>query len=326
VGTRDVVLRFAAAPPVASVVGLLERLVPGRTDALAVLTFHRVTPPGPDVVPGLLSATPAGFAELVEALARRHDVIGIDAVLKRAAGGPALPRRSLLLTFDDAYVDFAESAWPALRSRGLPAVLFVPTAFPDAPDRVFWWERLHRAITTSARPSLATAAGREMPLGSAAERDAAYRAMRDELKAMPNERLVETVDATVGELGGESTPSTVLDWESLRRLEAEGVALAPHTRTHPLLPRLDPSMLEDEIAGSRDDLAGHVGASVPAFAYPSGSVSPGVAAAVAAAGLRVAFTTARGVNDLRSASWMLLRRVNVSVRTPTALVRAQVLR
>jgi hypothetical protein len=48
--------------------------------------------------------------------------------------------------------------------------------------------------------------------------------------------------------------------------------------------------------------------------------------AVAAAGFGVAFTTARGVNDLRTASWLLLRRVNVSVRTPISLVRAQVIR
>ena len=58
------------------------------------------------------------------------------------------------------------------------------------------------------------------------------------------------------------------------------------------------------------------GPDVPVFAYPSGATSPGVAEAVAAAGLRIAFTTARGVNDLRSASWLSLRRINVSVHTP----------
>lgn len=39
-------------------------------------------------------------------------------------------RRALLLTFDDGYRDFAEEAWPLLRDRGLPAVLFV-VAGPD---------------------------------------------------------------------------------------------------------------------------------------------------------------------------------------------------
>jgi peptidoglycan/xylan/chitin deacetylase (PgdA/CDA1 family) len=324
VAIPGVLRKLASSRPAATGLDLLERLVPGRPDSLAVLTFHRVTS-DPDVVPGLLSATPDGFAELLDAVTKRHTVVGIDEVVRRVDGGSGLPRRSLLLTFDDAYVDFAQHAWPALRERALPAVLFVPTAYPDSPERTFWWERLHGAVTTTSRPSIASG-GRELPLGTREQRVAAYRALRDALKAMPHERLLETVDETVAELGGATPATTVLGWTELRELASQGVALAPHTRTHPLLPRLDPTGLEAEIAGSRDDLARMTGSDLPVFAYPSGAASPGVVRAVAAAGFGVAFTTARGVNDLRTASWLLLRRVNVSVRTPISLVRAQVIR
>lgn len=305
---------------------LLERLLPGRADTLAVLTFHRVAAPAADVAPGLLSATPEGFARLLDVIGRRHAVVSIDDVVRRAAGGAALRPRSLLLTFDDAYADVADHAWPALRERGLPAVLFVPTAYPDAPDRVFWWERVHRAISSATRPSVALPAGGELSLTSPAERDRAYRTVRDALKALPHEELTGAVDRLVEDLGGDRAGSTVLGWDALRRLADEGLSLAPHTRTHPLLPRLDPAQLEAEIAGSRADLARETGSRVPAFAYPSGAASPASVRAVRAAGFTVAFTTARGVNDVRTANWLLLRRVNVSVRTPLAAVRAQVLR
>jgi peptidoglycan/xylan/chitin deacetylase (PgdA/CDA1 family) len=118
----------------------------------------------------------------------------------------------------------------------------------------------------------------------------------------------------------------VLGWDALRRLAADGVTLAPHTRTHPLLPRLDPALLDQEIRGSRDDLAEATGASEPVFAYPSGATSEAVAACVADSGFRVAFTTRRGVNDLRAADWLALRRINVAVGTPPSLVRAQAIR
>lgn len=316
---------LAASWPAGAVVELLERLVPGRPDSLAALTFHRVTRPGPDVVPGLLSATPSGLAELLDTLTRHHAVISIGDLLRRADGGPALPRRALLLTFDDAYVDFAEHAWPALRERGLPAVLFVPTAYPDAPDRTFWWERLHRAVSTSSRPTVTAPTG-ELSLATAGARVAAYRALRGDLKAMPHERMLETVDRIVAELGGERPDELVLGWAELRALVAQGVALGPHTRTHPLLPRLDPAAIDAEIAGSREELTRMTGTDLPVFAYPSGATSPRVAEAVAAAGLRIAFTTARGVNDLRTASWLALRRINVSVNTPGSLIRGQVVR
>ena len=51
--------------------------------------------------------------------------------------------RVVVAFFDDGYLDFAEHAWPTLQSLGIPAVLFVPTAFPDHPGPGFWWDRLY---------------------------------------------------------------------------------------------------------------------------------------------------------------------------------------
>ncbi len=325
----NVVRRLAASPPANAIVSVLERLVPAQRDGLAVLTFHRVTDAGPDVTPGLLSATPEGFAALLDAIARRHEIVGADAVLRRAGGGPALPRRSVLITVDDAYADFAEHAWPALKARGLPVVLFVPTAYPDRPEAAFWWDRLYRAVAGSSNPTLETAAG-ALPLATRRDRAAAYRALRSELKSLDHDALLARVDELVASLVSAEVPAlardSVLGWDELRRLAAEGVTLAPHTRTHPLLPRLEPSRRDGEIAGSREDLAAATGARDAIFAYPSGATSPSVARSVADAGFRVALTTRRGTNDLRSADWLALRRINVNVGTPPSLVRAQAIR
>jgi peptidoglycan/xylan/chitin deacetylase (PgdA/CDA1 family) len=330
VGLPGVVRRVAASPPSARLIDVLERVVPARPDTLAVLTFHRVAPDRPGVVPGLLSATPEGFAALLDVVARRHPIVGIDEVLRRARGGPPLGPRSLLLTVDDAYTDFAEHAWPALRARGLPVVLFVPTAYPDAPDRAFWWERLFGAIRATNRSTI-DGPGGPLPVMTDADREAAYRSFRAGLKAMPHAELLRCVDDLVAALGGAEAAAgaaggRVLGWDELRRLRAEGVSLAPHTRTHPLLARLSGEACESEIAGSREDLARTTGSELPVLAYPSGATSPVAADAARRAGIEIAFTTERGVNVLRSADWLGLRRINVSVRTPSALVRAQMVR
>jgi peptidoglycan/xylan/chitin deacetylase (PgdA/CDA1 family) len=320
------VRRSAGTPPAAALVSLLERLVPARRDGLGVLTLHRVGPLGPEATPGTLSATPESFGALLDALVRRHAFVDVDTVLRRIDGGSALPRRALLVTIDDGYADTAEHAWPALRARGIPAVLFVPTAYPDAPDRTFWWDRLHRAIVASTAPSLALPDGSSFPLTDGASRTRAYRAFRDRLKPMPHEALLAAVDEAVRSLGPEPPASEVLGWAALRGLGAEGLTLAPHSRSHPLLTRIEPAQLSGEIAGSRDDLAAATGSTSPVFAYPSGAVSSSVREAVAAAGLRLAFTTERGVNDLRVADPLTLKRVNVAIGTPGPLIRAQVVR
>lgn len=320
------VRRAAGTLPAAALVDLLERIAPARRDGLGVLTLHRVAPIGPEATPGTLSATPESLADLLDALRRRHAFVDVDAVARRLEGGAALPSRALLVTIDDAYLDTAEHAWPILRARDIPAVLFVPTAYPDRPERTFWWDRVHRAIAASTAPELTLPDGAVVPLSDAASRAAAYRAFRDAVKAMPHATLLEAADRAVAALGAEPARSGVLGWEALRTVAADGLALAPHSRTHPLLTRIEPAALADEIAGSRDDLARETGIERAAFAYPSGAVSRAVRDATAAAGLRVAFTTARGSNDLRHVDPLLLRRVNVAVGTPGPLIRAQVVR
>ena len=52
---------------------------------------------------------------------------------RRARRDAAAARGAVLVTFDDAYADFAEHAWPVLRAHGISPLLFVPTAFPGDP-------------------------------------------------------------------------------------------------------------------------------------------------------------------------------------------------
>src|SRR5690606_33696064 len=85
-------------------------------------------------------------------------------------------------------------------------------------------------------------------------RQAAFRRVRDLVKEMPHEAAMALVaDLAERQLGVPAPPAQVLGWDALRALASDGVTLAPHTRTHPLLARLDASALADELQGSLDD-------------------------------------------------------------------------
>jgi peptidoglycan/xylan/chitin deacetylase (PgdA/CDA1 family) len=232
----------------------------------------------------------------------------------------------VLVSFDDAYDDFAAEAWPVLRRHGIPAVLFVPTGYPDRSDQAFWWDRLDAAILGAPQGELETPLGR-LALGDPASRRRTAGFVRDQIKRRGHEEAMALVAQLLDALDAPPGRSAVLGWDALRTLSGEGLAIAPHSRTHALLDRLPDDRLDDEVAGSLRDLESRLGASAvsPLFAYPAGGVDRRAVAAVERAGIAAAFTTRRGINDLASADWLRLRRINVGARSSVGLIHAQLM-
>lgn len=317
----------AAVADVPGLIGALERLERPRSDVLTVLMYHRVDEVGadPDLDPSLLSATPQGFACQIEHLARTRHLVSMPELLAVRRKEASLPPRSVMVTFDDAYRDFDAHAWPVLRDHGAPVTLFVPTAYPDSPGPGFWWDRLYRAFCmTTRRLPLMTAAG-SIPLVTANERARSFTRLRDHLKSLPHADAMAQVDAAEAALDVTDAGCKVLGWARLRALAAEGVVLAPHSRTHPILSRLPVDDVAGELIGSWEDLEREVGSIPRAFAYPAGGHSSQVVDVLAAAGFEVAFTTERGTNNLRDARWLELARRNVGVRSSLGILRLQLL-
>ena len=69
----------------------------------------------------------------------------------------------------------------------------------------------------------------------------------------------------------------LMDWDAVGRVAQEGVALGAHGRTHPNLRTLDDAALQDELAGSADDLEQRTGKRPTSFAYPYGGVTEHIA-------------------------------------------------
>jgi len=294
---------------------------------VAVLTYHRVDEPGarPYLYPGLISATPGIFEAHLRELIRRTNPIGLDDLRAAMRGDRRLPDRPMLVTFDDAYEDFAEHAWPRMRRLGIPATLFVPTSYPDDASRRFWWDRLSHALRTTDRPSFEVD-GVTYDLHGEAAGLSAFRQLRALIKATPHDRAMTMIDGWCAALGLPDAPSGVLDWETLRSLAAEGVTIAPHTRTHPLLTRVDADRLVAEVDGSRVDVERELGTVPPVFAYPSGAHDDVVVKAVGALGFEMAFTIERGLVDLRRPDPLRLQRINVGSGTTLAALRLQLIR
>jgi len=308
-------------------VSFLEHVNPAIDNRLQVLTYHRIDDPEacPDLAPSTLSATPAMFRQQMAHLDLRYRVVSLAEVMAAVRGESRLPPRAVLLTFDDAYQDFAEHAWPILRRFGLPATLFVPTAYPDQPQRLFWWDRLYHAITKADARQRCRFPWGAVELSTPSARRRAYQRTVVWIKSMPHETAMQCVEQLVQQLQISSAPSRVLSWDALRRLSAEGVAIGAHTQTHPLMHRISPERALAEAAGSLADLRREIPGAWPVFAYPGGKFSAAAVEAVRKAGFELAFSTGRGINDLSDLDPLRIRRNNIGLGTTRAIFQFRLL-
>lgn len=309
-------------------VSVLESTNGRRPGLLRVLTYHRVDEPEarPWLDPVLISATPDSFREQMEYVAKHYTAVSITDVVAAIQGDDrnCLPPRAVLVTFDDAYCDFDEHAWPVLQRLGIPATLFVPTAYPDQPKRRFWWDDLHNALkNTSRRGEL------HLPFGaislSANERSKNIIHLKQYFKTLHHAEMLAQVSKLCAGLGVEPGINSVLGWDALRSLSREGVALGAHTRTHPLMNRITLDEARNEVIGSISDLRREIGATLPIFAYPSGEFNREVVQLLREEEIALAFTTTRGINSLRQMNPLQIQRINVGGGTSLPILRAQLL-
>ncbi len=310
------------------IVSLLEHVDGRNTGLVRVLTYHRVDDPAarPWLDPNLISATPEVFDQQMRYLSTHYQFVTVADVLAALNTGNSdnLPARAVVMTFDDAYFDFEEHAWPILKRYGIPVTLFVPTAYPDQPARTFWWDDLYNGIqNTSREDSLNTPLG---PLSlSNTFRNQTYKRLKNHIKTLNHAEAKPLIKQLCVELGVQPTTNSILGWDSLRRLAQEGVTLGAHTRTHPLMNRIPLEEAQAEAIGSLHDLEREIGSTLPIFAYPSGQFNDEAASMLKTEGFKLAFTTSRGINNIHLADPLRMRRINIGGKTTLPILRAQLL-
>lgn len=96
--------------------------------SIPILTYHSISSDaGPMSIPADI------FAAQMEAVAEIGvDVAPLDTAVAFVKGEAMVDRRTIAITFDDAFADFAGAAFPVLERRKFAATVFVPSALAGA--------------------------------------------------------------------------------------------------------------------------------------------------------------------------------------------------
>lgn len=289
---------------------LAEKLAPQRSGLVRILTYHRL-----DSI--------ERFRQQVDYLRRAYSPIRGSDLLASLRGELSLPPRALVITFDDAYVQTVEESWPVLRELDVPAVLFVPTAFPDHPERVYWWDRLRAAFRDAPASAKYEQAGKRFDFSIDKERGEAFRDARERMKRIEPARVEAETDAICARLEARPLSSDVASWAALQRVASEGFELAPHAHLHRILTRCTDEEIQEEVERSISELRARVPTSLPLFAYPAGFHDSRVLGIVRACGLQAAVTTQRGIVDVTKADPFQLFRIGIGEAAGLNTLRAR---
>lgn len=235
---------------------------------VAVLCYHGVRPDGmaPGTIPFQYLHIPQSTLDSHCRIVRDYcDPISLDDWRASLAGGPPLPKRPVLITFDDGYRSVLTMGAPILTKYGVPAVVFVCTG-PMATRRRLWFDEV-------------------------AERDGEDAV--EAWKALDYDSWTSCAQTSALE---ESDPRALMTAEELATLAGcAGLEIGGHTVQHPILGRASASQQREEIEQNLRSIADWTGKSVRAFAYPNGQ--PGLdygadtVSILRECGVDIAFTT-----------------------------------
>ncbi|MFZ2629050.1 MAG: polysaccharide deacetylase family protein [Rugosibacter sp.] len=228
--------------------------------AAPVLMYHHVSP-----APGLVTVSPATFrAQMAWLAAHGYRSAGTQELAAFLAGAP-LPDKSVVITFDDGYLDNYLYAHPVLQEFGFRAVLFLITGWlgegaPRLPVKVGDGD-----TATAAAPAIYS-----------------HRACMEKVAAGQADEVM-------------------LRWSEVAAMQAAGTfEFHSHTHSHSRWDRLvnDPHerrlRLADDLAASRAALRAHLGGVSGHLCWPQGYFDADYQAVAQAAGFSHLYTTEKG--------------------------------
>ena len=291
---------------------------------IVVLAYHRILPtPDAESYPfdmGLVSATPEDFDWQMALIRREFDPISLSDVASYVRGRFKLPKRPVVVTFDDGYTDNHDHALPILKRHGIPATIFATVGHLGTTD-LMWHDWAAYLVLRARQGEIPTLTGRQKVdvSDSMSSRRLLAGRFLSYLKTRPHSELLALLATLREQHADVIRPAELelarpLSWEQARSLSEAGVQFGSHTLSHAILSRLDPRELHDELTRSKAVLERELNAPCDTIAYPVGrsfAYTPKILAEVGLAGYRLGLAYNPGINWSHAVDLFSLQRQSV---------------
>jgi peptidoglycan/xylan/chitin deacetylase (PgdA/CDA1 family) len=256
------------------------------TSHAVILGYHRIAAAHRD--PYSLCVSPQHFDEQMKVLRNVARPMQLEKFAE-ALKIDNVPKKAVVITFDDGYADNLYNAAPLLEKYQIPATVFMTTGYIG---KEFWWDRLARILF--AAPELP----KKLDMSSAGltvkwDLGNSVRPNRNHGKNSIREKLLWFLYQKLLLMSFEARNQLLdhlQDWAAIKNKEASNcramtsdellnlanggmVDVGAHTVTHPILSRLSAQAQKSEIMQSKQTLVATLKGEVKSFSYPHGRPS-----------------------------------------------------
>lgn len=247
--------------------------------SLRILAYHRVYDIDEDTYQfdnEIISSSVSDFDKQMKFVSNNFNVLNFHDLSMLRRNGEKVPDNSLIITFDDGYLDNYTNAFPVLKQYGLTAVFFVSTRFIGS-ELPFWFDFVvglvksgvplfeHRCLMDFFPNHFGSKSGSDL-----------YVSVRDYMMSIPNSDRAKICNIMyenfiTGEMASQVSEIKAMSWDHLREMHDAGMEIGSHTRGHAILNTCTDESAHDEIAGSMEDISRQLDSSVVSISYPVGN-------------------------------------------------------
>ncbi len=241
---------------------------------IPVFMLHRIT----DNTDQNRVTTTQHLRQCLEYLTKnQYSFISLETFIQSLVQHQPLPDKAVVFTMDDGYLDQAEIAAPIFLEFNCPLTFFVITGLLDG---ILWpWDaQASWIINHSRKNQLSMKLDDETIQVNLPAKDDRYlirEQIRNTLKEIDAEQIPDLIQQ-LAVTSGVELPDTLPDeyqpinWEVARKLENRGIQFAPHSVSHNILSKLNPTRCKQEILGSWQTLKRELKQPLNIFCYPTG--------------------------------------------------------
>ncbi len=241
-------------------------------NSAVILIYHRVDEP--NRFPWAMTPTRIkNFEKEMEYLTNKYNVISLDFLEQIIREGRSIPRKAVVITFDDGFKDNYLNAYPILKKYNVPATIFITTGYIGS-DELNWRDKVNYGIWNTSKEMFQAEHIGNIPLHTGLQRRIAASKIKTILEEMPKDNRCLYIEGLLRKLKVRISPELnkefMLSWEEIREMNKNGIGIGSHSISHPVLTEISLEDAKKEIIESKRHIEEKLDKHVIAFAYPYG--------------------------------------------------------